>query len=120
MPDTTQLTVAEELRKAAGVLRETAVAAIAGPWESLDGGDRLVAWRTAPGSKFDDDFEYVVDEPIDGATAEWMALVGPDLAEPLAELLDGMAESVDQFGSDGRGPRLALAVARVLIGGSRG
>lgn len=88
--DTTEKAIADEMREAAALLRETAITAIAGPWASLDGGDRLVAWRTG------DNFEYVVDEPIDGATAEWMALVNPLLAEPLAAWLEKAAKDFDE------------------------
>lgn len=94
MADTTEKTIADELRKAAALLRETAIAAIAGPWASLDGGDRLVAWRP------DDDFEYVVEEPIDGATAEWMALANPLLAEPLASWLESAARVAREHPQD--------------------
>ncbi|SET50975.1 hypothetical protein [Nonomuraea wenchangensis] len=126
---TTEKTLAGELREAAARLRESGGNALAGPWESLDNGDRLVAWRNVPGTDFDDDFEYVLDEPLEKETAEWMALVNPLLAEPLASWLEKTAKKFDDevrgrlhdtcdgaIGEDCYCFREALAVARVLNG----
>lgn len=78
----------ELLRDAAREMRMRANAATAGPWESLDDGDRLVAWRTTP-EGFDDDFEYVVDEPIgNAANAEHIASWHPAVALAVADLLE--------------------------------
>lgn len=91
----TRASVADELRQAAEKLRATGSQAMAGPWESLDNGDRLVAWRNVPGTDFDDDFEYVLDEPLEKETAEWIALVSPALAEPLAAWLEEAARQYE-------------------------
>lgn len=83
-----EMTPAEELREAATKLRVTALHSIGGPWESLDGGDRLVA-LTESGREW----AYVAEEPIGHAgTAAWMALANPLLAEPLAAWLEWAAD----------------------------
>lgn len=90
MADTKTETPADELRKAAAVLRETATKAIPGPWHNLDSGDRIIA---AVG---DPSFVYVVDEPMSHAgSAAWIALANPLLAEPLASWLETVADQFD-------------------------
>lgn len=122
MADNAEKTIADELREAATRLRKIGSKVMPGPWESLNDGDRLVAWRNVPGTDFDDDMEYVFDEPLEKETAEWVALVNPDLAEPLAAWLEEAADTVDELGvhpvlGPGERTRAALAVARVLNGG---
>lgn len=97
---------AKELRAAATRLRILARVATPGPWESLDGGDRIVAWKVGPGG-FDDDFDYVMPEPMDHAgNAQWIATVHPGLARPLADLLEAaIGERVAEW---------AVAVARIV------
>lgn len=109
-----------ELRKAAQTLRETATKAMPGPWESLEGGDRLVAWKVGSDG-FDDDFDYVVDEPVDhSGNAEWIALTNPLLAEPLAQWLETEAHMVDIRGLSAEGQTFhALKVARAINGTAR-
>jgi hypothetical protein len=83
----TQTSVADELRSAAVKLRDTAYGAPSGPWQSLDGGDRLVA-LTESGRAW----THVLEEPVGHAgTAEWIALASPVLAEPLAAWLEQAA-----------------------------
>ena len=122
MADNAEKTIADVLREAAARLRKIGSKVMPGPWESLNDGDRLVAWRNVPGTDFDDDMEYVFDEPLEKETAEWVALVNPDLAEPLAAWLEEAADTVDELGvhpvlGPGERTRAALAVARVLNGG---
>src|SRR5690606_41134756 len=85
--DNAEKTIADVLREAAARLRKIGSKVMPGPWESLNDGDRLVAWRNVPGTDFDDDMEYVFNEPLEKETAEWVALVNSDLAEPLARWL---------------------------------
>jgi hypothetical protein len=83
----------ELIREAAQVMRQRAKAATAGPWESLDDGDRLVAWKLDPSGQFDDDFDYVVDEPIsNAANAEHIASWHPGVALAVARWLKCAAD----------------------------
>lgn len=105
---------AELLRAAADLIEQRGEDALPGPWECLDGGDRLIAWRVGPGG-FDDDFEYVVDEPVShSGTAEWIALLDPAVAEPLAAWLRAEADGPanDLFDPSEH----AVAFARVVLG----
>lgn len=79
---------AELLRRAAKTLREHAEMAMPGRWESLDAGDRLVAWLP------DGHFEYLVtEEPArHGETADYIALMHPAVAMALADWLERLAE----------------------------
>lgn len=85
---------ADLLRRAATVLRQHAQAAPEGPWESLSNGDRLLAIRydEAPG------YRYLVNEPVDEATAAYFALLHPPVALALAEMLDHVADDVSDAG----------------------
>jgi hypothetical protein len=81
----------------------------AGPWLSLDHGDRLL--RNQPG---DEDREpiYVVDEPIsNGANADYIEAMHPGVGEALAAWLESAAEDALQVGPDPR----ALAVADAIL-----
>jgi hypothetical protein len=103
------------LRRAAVRLREHANAATPGPWESLDEGDRLVAWKLDPAGQFNDDFDYVVDEPISNpANAAFIALMHPPVALALADLLDKQATFLDANPDRTVGEPLA-AVARAVL-----
>jgi hypothetical protein len=102
------------LRRAASKLREYAAAATHGPWESLDRGDRLVAWKLNPEGQRDDDFDYVVDEPIsNAANAEYIALMHPPVALALAELLHVMSW-MPSF-ADPTDMHIAVVAARAVL-----
>lgn len=106
------MTPSEELREAATTLRTAAEKATHGPWESLADGDRLVA-LTESGRAW----SYVVEEPIGHAgTAAWMALVNPDLAEPLAALLDHLADDMfDDLAEERDFPNNAVNWRRMVV-----
>lgn len=92
------MTAVETIREAAALMRERAEAATQGRWESLERGDRLVAWRMDPSGEFDDDFEYVVDEPMsNGANAEHIASWDPAVALAVADMLDAEARAYEVF-----------------------
>jgi hypothetical protein len=101
------------LNRAVELLRSHAKAAPAGPWVSLDFGDRLIAVRDeAPG------FRYLVEEPVDGPTAAYMALMHPPVAMAIAGWLFSVA--VDEEWEPETAPRIrertaALMVARELL-----
>jgi hypothetical protein len=105
----------ELIREAAQVMRQRAKAATAGPWESLDDGDRLVAWKLDPSGQFDDDFDYVVDEPIsNAANAEHIASWHPGVALAVAALLDSLA---DLYAAGFVEPQpLPMAIVRAYLG----
>jgi hypothetical protein len=86
---------AELLRRAAKVLRDHATEAIGGEWVSLDAGDRLIS-TTDDGASY----EYILsEEPArHGETADYIALMHPPVAHAMADLLDEVAESVEQDG----------------------
>lgn len=99
----------ELIREAARLIRERAEAATPGPWESLDGGDRLIAWKLDPSGQFDDDWDYVVDEPIgNSANAEHIASWHPGVALLVADWLDIGA---NPYACVDREPMVALARA---------
>lgn len=110
------MNAAEELREAARLLRERAEKATPGPWASLDGGDRLVAWKPDG----DGDFDYVIDEPIGNAdNADYIALMHPGVGLALADFLDVALRTVDVVqGLDGSWPPFtaaALTIARAVL-----
>jgi len=111
----------EELRVAATKLRETAARATPGPW----------AVSRIPG------IGQTVDDPegrlcvpvgtqwISTADGAWIALASPALAESIADLLDGVADVVDEHDpEDGCGCTRsdsfhpALRLARAINGGA--
>lgn len=81
---------ADLMKRAAEKLR-TALAAdylTDGPWECLDGGDRIVHIEPPTGA-----MECVVDEPMSNpSNAEYIALMHPPVAEAMARLLDRIRE----------------------------
>jgi len=108
-------TPADELRAAAATLRALLAdrQLTPGPWLSMDRGDRLL-WD-GPGAE-DQPPVYVVDEPMsNGANADYIAVMHPDVGNALADWLDSAAEDADQIGADHR----ALAVARAILGPTR-
>ena len=129
MADTTEKTVAEELREAAARLRGESADTTPGPWKRHDtfldfGGHtatvltqrqqindtELVAWLPSRSH------EPWADHPC-WANSGWIALVHPGLAEPLASWLESW-DGVD-LREDGPLPEdfeHALRIARVLNG----
>ena len=83
---------AEELRAAATLIRETASNATPGPWtvSRLPGIGRTVNDPTARLSI------AVGTGWVSGADGEWIALMSPDLAEPLGDLLRSIAAVHEQ------------------------
>ena len=85
------MTPADEMRAAAKLLREKAAAATPGPWEieyAYQSDRPQAVFRMDPAEPDDLDMALgvgIMDEPADNA---WVALLGPDKAEPLACWLD--------------------------------
>lgn len=85
-------TEVELLREATTLMRKLASGATQGEWESLDGGDRVVAWTEEGG-----DFEYVVDEPMSHAgNAAHIAAWDPTVASTVADWLDEAAAELEE------------------------
>ncbi len=110
------MTPAEELRAAAAKLREKAKAARPFPWRSAGTGDVVV---DLPPSHPDyatskDCVTVLADGNIDDA--EWVALMHPGLAEPLAALLEYLASQSERWPVN---LTAALGVARVINGGAQ-
>lgn len=83
--------VAGLFRWASARLRELSGTAVSGPWESLDDGDRLVAWRGLP----DCEFIHVVEEPISAGTSRYLAMMHPPVAEAMARVFDVHAARIE-------------------------
>ena len=108
------MSTADELQAAATKLRTLAQAATPGPWESLNDGDRLVHWKLDPSGQFDDDFDYVVDEPMsNGDNAALIASMDPTVALALADLLDALASGYAVAALE-----TSLTTARAINGGA--
>jgi hypothetical protein len=88
------VTAAETLRAAAAKLRETASKATAGPWTAQEVPDEVYVEIMA-GTEVA--VAHAVCEhpaaPGTAADAEWIALMSPDKAEPIAVLLEAAARS---------------------------
>ncbi|MER6942521.1 hypothetical protein ABT294_00735 [Nonomuraea sp. NPDC000554] len=130
----TEKTVAEELREAARHIRENARGTAAGPWKaapvwSPDSASTSAVYSHAyPTGTVESEVvasgqkRYRKGGLRNPCNARWIALMNPDLAEPLAALLEHMAD-IAEFAAK-RGLRTAaagqvehaLAVARVLNG----
>jgi hypothetical protein len=110
-----------ELRQAAAKLRQTAAKATPGPWEDHSTGDGpwpvLVAGGPVPGDPagYRDTVikvhESVREDILAVADAAWIALAGPQIAEPLADLLEAFALVAPVLNTD-----KALAIARAING----
>lgn len=114
------MTAAEEMRAAAAKLRETAkgVSHFPTPWTVEPAEDDQ--WRVI----------YVKDNPLAGLIAttpdygrvwlaEWIALMHPGQAEPLAEWLEHEAYMAEKRGLSVEGNTFhAVKVARVINGGA--
>ncbi|MFB4306915.1 hypothetical protein [Actinomadura sp. GTD37] len=110
---------AEELRAAATLLRETASKATPGPWTTREVPDEPYA-EVMAGTEVA--VAHAVSEHLAGpgaaAEAEWIALMSPAVAEPLAASLEEAAQAAE-FLSELADKSLinltnALAVARAL------
>lgn len=90
-----------------------------GPWLSMDHGDRLL-WD---GEGADDlPPRYVVDEPMsNGANADYIAVMHPDVAHALVEVFDAWARmaSLDPDLLNRVGGPETLALARQINGGEQ-
>jgi hypothetical protein len=113
-------TPADELRTAARTLRSLLAdrQLTTGPWLSMDRGDRLL-WD-GEGAE-DQPPVYVVDEPMsNGANADYIAVMHPDVGFALADWLDVAARYADKWPADHQtnSPFRAggLAVARAING----
>ena len=116
MADTTEKTIASELREAAARLRTAGAVASKPPW-------RREGQAIATGSG-------MAALAYNGVDATWIELAAPDLAEPLASWLEKTAHIVDSFRLPSHPEHEpcddpccytahhALAVARVLNGSS--
>lgn len=97
---------ADLLRRAAAKLRETAELALPAPWTVIPvPGDRGYDVTAFPS------LSVYVAQDLSEYDAEWIALMGPALAEPLAEWLESVA-------AEGRASRRTgpMAVARAILG----
>ncbi len=85
------LSPAEELRRAAARIREVAGNATPGPWLDLDHGDRIIR---DPGDDFVSPVDYVVDEPLvsNPANGRHFELWDPIVAVLVAKALEDLAE----------------------------
>lgn len=115
----------DQLKRAAAKLRETAAKATPGPWQFVPDlyGDRGAITSASPAAEGWD--TLIIDVPNDSEqpAAEWIALVSPALAEPLAVVLEEAARRYEWFVESGAKPEHAaptmeyeLAVARALLG----
>lgn len=125
---------ADDLRRAAQKLRETAATATPGPWEHVSTGDDgpFPLWVIGPPTDPDngwtsrevvrltedmtDALKDVADpeEIVARADLDWIALASPSLAEPIAAWLDRVAQWWPTYGSGDR--EAAIAVARAILG----
>ncbi|MER7077924.1 hypothetical protein SAMN02982929_07202 [Saccharopolyspora kobensis] len=97
------MTPAEELRQAAAKMRKLGAGAISGPWRRGDDKTQLV---------FDSLGASVAGVHWGDDTAEWIATMSPAIAEPLAELLEGVAARwswTNRADTDAEESALALA-----------
>ncbi|MFI7644100.1 hypothetical protein [Nonomuraea sp. NPDC049400] len=90
MADTSEKTIADELREAAAKLREKAENAPHGPWH----------WEGTYPQRISNAAAIVVADTFTGPEvppygAEWITLVSPELAEPLASWLEKAAKDFD-------------------------
>ena len=92
-------TPAETLRAAAALVRETGSAATQGPWRVVKHYRRLYpgVLATVEIRKGDRVKSISVKTPGEIADAEWNALACPELAEPLADLIDLGPEMLAAF-----------------------
>lgn len=142
------MTAADELRQAAAKVRETAAKATPGPWERpLNTRYKHIVTAAKPD---DEQGQYLDGRPErvgvvqlniwsdgkhyrkrGGRDLEWIALMSPALAEPLAASLERMADTHRKHEADGAtwcrycaetwpcgDTKHAREVARVILGGA--
>ena len=115
------MTTVEELRAAARTLRALLAdpQLTPGPWLSMDRGDRLL-WN---GEGAEDQAPvYVVDEPMsNGANADYIAVMHPDVGHALARVFDAWARigELDPDLLNRVGGHETLALARLINTGSQ-
>lgn len=111
------MTAADELRAAARTLRALLAdrQLTPGPWLSMDRGDRVL-WNGEGAEDLPP--RYVVDEPMsNGANADYIAAMHPDVGHALADWLETAAEYVaDDSPTHPTHVVRALAVARAILG----
>ena len=105
---------AETLRAAAAKVRDTASNATPGPWECDGIGD--YGWTVRDVSPFGTFAIETEDSEQGQADAEWIALMSPAVAEPLAAHLERLADMALLTGAPVM--REALALARKILGRS--
>jgi hypothetical protein len=112
------MTPADEIAAAAATLRALLAdrQLTPGPWLSMDRGDRVL-WDGEGAEDLPP--RYVVDEPMsNGANADYIAVMHPDVGHALAELLETAATYLD--GHDGVAYPShvvrAFTVARAILG----
>jgi len=134
------VTPAEELRAFAKLLRDTAAKATTGPWDVADGTtvgigiethsrghysyDLIVAEVTEQGERENDVWARgprgeSLKPGTPEADAAWIALASPALGEPLAVLIDDLADFAGEVTTEPPAGHIvgsALAVARALNG----
>jgi hypothetical protein len=118
------VSAADTLRRAADLLRETAKNATPGPWGVERVHKDSYGIYSYSGHAFAATVGDLTADPCARADADWMAMVSPALAEPLAAWLEGcagQAESMthpDDFAicDEPGSVQDALAVARALLG----
>lgn len=136
----------EELHAAAAKVRKTAIGTTPAPWE--DRSAEGTAWPILiVGGPIPDDptarldtvikvHEFIDDEVMTYADAAWIALAGPQIAEPLAAWLERAGDDLSgaeaylartpgeifdpfEYCDEPDSVRAALAVARAINGGDR-
>ena len=88
------------LKLAARRVREYGAAATPGPWQSRDGGMHMYGdfgWYVS-GPAGTPEFD---DSEAGKADADWVALMSPAIAEPLAKVLDDATEGMERGFEDG-------------------
>jgi hypothetical protein len=112
---------AGELREAANRMRELAQAATPGPWSTRFVPEKRIGLHPLPARHLVVNAATNVADGGYEADAGYIASVHPDVALPLADLLEAEAGSAEQSGvwlPDAPSP-LALAVARAYLNAER-
>jgi hypothetical protein len=110
---------ADELRRAAALLRERAEAATPGPW-FLDGAGCSGIFTEARVSETSQDVAFVVNGwPDADATEAYIAAMHPGVGSLLADLLEHLATDYENAEVDGRTLDHALMpLARLILAGA--